>query len=120
MVVDDVEGAGRRRPEGCLDVGEVDVLGVADAVRVAVAVRSRGHTGQPPRRRRVPGREQSHVVPTPDELLGQEMDDELGPAVAGRRYAFVGRSDLRDPDGAALLAGSRAPGGLVGAPGSGF
>ena len=45
--------------------------------------------------------EEGHIVTLPHELLGQVVDDPLGPAVSGRRDALRERCNLRDshPEG---------------------
>ena len=44
---------------------------------------------------RVPAGEQCHVVPLPDQFLGQIGHDPFGPAIKPRRTTFEQRSNLR-------------------------
>ena len=99
MVVDEVERALGRGPECRLGVGELEVLGVAEPglVREAVAHRLVGHAAESGAGQRIATREHGHVVTALDELLGDQMDDELGPAVGPRRDTLVRRRKLRDP-----------------------
>src|SRR6516164_6439585 len=47
-------------------------------------------------RDRITTREQGHVVPEIDQLLGEPCDDPLGPPIKVRRNAFSERSNLGD------------------------
>jgi hypothetical protein len=45
---------------------------------------------------RISGRKEHDLVPGPDELFGEIVNDALGAAVSGGRHRFPERSDLRD------------------------
>jgi hypothetical protein len=97
VVVDDVELAGRRIDEAGLDVGQVEVLSMPEAVGpVAVADRLRRDAPKGGRSHRIACRVEGHVVAATYQLLREQVDDLFGAAVCGRRNSFVGRCQLGD------------------------
>ena len=99
MVVDQVERALARSAEGCLSVRELQVFRVTDPgiARRAVAHRCPRHAAKRGAGQRIAAREQRHVMTAGDELFGDQVDDELGPAIGPRRHPLVRRCKLRDP-----------------------
>ena len=97
VVVDDVEGACGSVDEADLGVHELEVLGVADAVDdVAVADGPGRDAAERRSGLRIAAGVERDVMAAPNELLGDESDDQLGSPVRGRRDPLVGWSELGD------------------------
>src|SRR5215210_4732216 len=63
---------------------------------LAVAHRSGGHAPETGSGQRVAARVERDIVTATDELVRQELDDELGPAIRGRWHTFVCWGELGD------------------------
>ena len=117
MVVDDVELAGLGVDEAGLGVHELEVLGVADAIDdLAVANRARRDAAELGGGLGVAAGVQRDPVAAPDELLGDEADDELRAAV-GRRWDALERGrELGDAQSEYPLWGSDCMGRVISPP----